>query len=475
MRLSLLATLTFALLCNAAPSAPTTPAILGHYGVGDDAITLIAPTASNVQVLPGLTTKVPSGVSRSLAAESASGARPIQASSNLIVITYEARDGAPANARSDWYKTLTDRLPKGAQVQSASPNKSAVIVSVPNEATADILSDLVPGNSRLYRVDPSPKPGLAEGLKTTEVSRLDQVAAALAPGDKDPAIESLIAKVDIPFLQSTVRYLSGEDPASGLTTRHAQSEGYRKAANWVKTRFEEFGCATVELVPFRTGYGPNVVCTIPGADLANEHVLLTAHLDSRGTRFTASGKAPGADDDGSGSAMLLASLRAIKQSNLRLRRTLKVVAFGGEEQGLYGSAAYARAAKSRRDNIKFVLQGDMLAYRKPGEPLQLALPPASRATPAASEVVRKIAAAYVPELTVGTTNACCSDQQSFVEQGFPATALFERNGGIADPQYHKEGDVSARTGYDWQQLQGHTKVAVASVVSVAEIVAAPAK
>lgn len=78
-----------------------------------------------------------------------------------------------------------------------------------------------------------------------------------------------------------------------------------------------------------------------------------------------------------------------------------------------------------------------------------------------------LSALYSPELLVGRTAACCSDHQSFVEYGFPATQVFERNGPIADPMYHNSGDLSQREGYDFDQVASIAKVTMATVLTVA--------
>ncbi|KAG8876450.1 hypothetical protein FRB98_007266 [Tulasnella sp. 332] len=62
--------------------------------------------------------------------------------------------------------------------------------------------------------------------------------------------------------------------------------------------------------------------------------------------------------------------------------------------------------------------------------------------------------------------ACCSDHQSFHEQGFAATQLFERAGPIIDPMYHNSGDLSNRPGYDFEQLLAISKVALATILEV---------
>jgi hypothetical protein len=77
----------------------------------------------------------------------------------------------------------------------------------------------------------------------------------------------------------------------------------------------------------------NVVGEIAGTDKADEIVMLGAHFDSwhGGT---------GATDNGAGSAVMMEAMRILKQSGLRLRRTVRIGLWGGEEQGLLGSRAY---------------------------------------------------------------------------------------------------------------------------------------
>ena len=77
----------------------------------------------------------------------------------------------------------------------------------------------------------------------------------------------------------------------------------------------------------------NVVGELPGTDKADEVVMLGAHFDSwhGGT---------GATDNAAGSAVMMEAMRILKQSGLRLRRTVRIGLWGGEEQGLLGSRAY---------------------------------------------------------------------------------------------------------------------------------------
>jgi hypothetical protein len=247
----------------------------------------------------------------------------------------------------------------------------------------------------------------------------------------DPIVAALVDGLSVPHMQTDIAYLTGESSESSIVSRHSFAEGSRTAANWLKTTFEGFG-ATCELRPFLLGFAPNVICSYPGTRPANNTalVVLSAHYDSRGS--FGSLRAPGGDDDGSGTTALLALARQIYKNGITFNHTVVLAAFAGEEQGLLGSKAYARELRSNDVDVLVQIQADMLAYRREGEPAQLGLPDLI-GTPEVAALVSKLAALYAPELSVGYTPACCSDHQSFHEQGYAATQVFERAGPIADP------------------------------------------
>ncbi len=89
----------------------------------------------------------------------------------------------------------------------------------------------------------------------------------------------------------------------------------------------------------------NVLGEIPGSDKADELVMLGAHLDSwhGGT---------GATDNAAGSAVMMEAMRILKASGLKLRRTVRIGLWGGEEQGLMGSREYVTAQFADRTDMK---------------------------------------------------------------------------------------------------------------------------
>lgn len=79
----------------------------------------------------------------------------------------------------------------------------------------------------------------------------------------------------------------------------------------------------------------NIIGEIPGTDKADEVVMIGGHFDSwhAGT---------GATDNGAGSGVMLEAMRILKASGLKMRRTVRIGLWTGEEEGLLGSRAYVK-------------------------------------------------------------------------------------------------------------------------------------
>ncbi|KAG6854347.1 hypothetical protein C0991_007852 [Blastosporella zonata] len=204
----------------------------------------------------------------------------------------------------------------GYEVLYRSPK--AALLSV-DPQTAMVIDTLLPRFWRSTLLPSEPVP-----FVPVPPSSLGHVEHVLANLKFDPVIASIVGNISIPQLTDDIRFLTGEDEKSDIVSRHSFSTGARTAADWLKDRFEETG-ATCELKPFLLGFAPNVVC---------------AHYDSRGSFGNL--RAPGADDDGSGTVALLSIARTIKRKEIKFHSNVELVAFAGEEQGLLGSRAYSR-------------------------------------------------------------------------------------------------------------------------------------
>jgi hypothetical protein len=172
----------------------------------------------------------------------------------------------------------------------------------------------------------------------------------LPPVVANPLIEQLVARVSADSVLGFVRRLQE------YRSRYSTGDSCRVACDWVAQKFRDYGCDTVILMPHRTGHAPNVIGIRYGAaGQRNPYAIISGHIDSY-----AASNAPGADDNASGTVAALEACR-VTQGAL-FTNDLKFIAWTGEEFGLYGSDAYADAARARGDSILGVLNFDMIGY-----------------------------------------------------------------------------------------------------------------
>jgi Zn-dependent M28 family amino/carboxypeptidase len=175
--------------------------------------------------------------------------------------------------------------------------------------------------------------------------------------------------------------LKADDAALvGFGTRHTGSSqtdparGIGAAVNWISDQLNGIAAAsggsmTVQRQTFVQPVSnripvptviTNVIATLQGTDPSSSAVYVVgAHYDDRVTDvldFTSD--APGADRDGSGVAAMLELARVFAQHPAKA--TIEFVAFGGEEQGLYGSAHFAAQARASLQNIQGALNMDTI-------------------------------------------------------------------------------------------------------------------
>ncbi len=161
-------------------------------------------------------------------------------------------------------------------------------------------------------------------------------------------------------------------------TRHTLSSptdpkrGIGAARRWAASEFERIGkacgnCLTVETIgdQFTGPRAPSgvriedVLAIQPGSDGFSNVIIVAAHIDSRVTDvMNATADAPGANDDGSGSALVIEASRLLSKE--KHRATIVYALFSGEEQGLWGGELLARTAKARGWQVSAMLNNDIV-------------------------------------------------------------------------------------------------------------------
>jgi carboxypeptidase Q len=116
----------------------------------------------------------------------------------------------------------------------------------------------------------------------------------------------------------------------------------------------------------------NVVADLRGTERPDEIVLLSGHLDSWDV-------GAGAHDDGGGCVAAWEAVRLLKELNLRPRRTVRVVLYTNEENGLRGGNAYRDAHRAQLPKHVLAVESDSGIYRPLGFGLAATAPPQARA------------------------------------------------------------------------------------------------
>ena len=252
-------------------------------------------------------------------------------------------------------------------------------------------------------------------------ARLERVAITprshIASSVRDPETAALLSAL------SENRYRRYLTEITAPQSRHSLSAGYAEARRTVEEHLRACGYP-VTTAPVTVGNGlcHNVIAELPGTAAHPGTVVVCAHLDSVNHQDGPTGPAPGADDNASGSAGAL-ELAAVL-STRPWANDLRVILFGGEEQGLLGSVAYVDAlTAAERGRVVGVINMDMIGRRNgpsPGVLLE------------GAEVSRElmealaVAAATWTSLAVSTSlQPFASDHVPFIEAGLPAILTIE--------------------------------------------------
>jgi Zn-dependent M28 family amino/carboxypeptidase len=214
----------------------------------------------------------------------------------------------------------------------------------------------------------------AQGPKAEPAMQADpQIAAAL----QQVSAQRIQANIEKLVSFGTRSTLSAQDPAA-----IASGRGIGAAREWIKSEFERYskdcgGCLEVKTDSYTQEPGErvkeptvitNVYAVMKGSNPENAKrlVLVTGHYDSRNSdNYNVTDDAPGANDDGSGTAVSLECARVL--SKLKFPSTIIFLTVAGEEQGLYGSGHFAKVAKDEGWDLKAVLNNDIVGGDKSAE------------------------------------------------------------------------------------------------------------
>jgi hypothetical protein len=338
---------------------------------------------------------------------------------------------------------------------------------------------------------------------------------AVRPQLPDAELEEILSEIELAPLDRTVRTLVSFGTRHTLSSQTDPVRGIGAATNWVYSELERAAAASngrmtverstflqpvVDRVPVATNL-TNVIATLRGSTSPDRFIVVSAHIDSRITDvLNPDGDQPGADDDGSGVAVVLEVARVLAQREPEATIVFSIVT--GEEQGLLGSANQAAAYRAAGADVQAAFSNDIVgsstADNGAREPHQLRLftegvPTAETAQQTTirqsiggeSDGISRQLGRFVKSVAENPATDMSiwlifrrdrylrgSDHISWLRQGYPAARFTEPNENFA----HEHQDVRVEGGVkfgdlpeflDYEYMQRVAKVNAATLWSLA--------
>lgn len=273
--------------------------------------------------------------------------------------------------------------------------------------------------------------------------------------------------------------------SDGRNGRLAGTPENEQAAESIIVRLKEMGIEPARpntyLQEFTLAVGPmagkktaNIVATLPGTDpaLKGEYVVIGAHMDHAGTLQRGYTCSPGgsgdnicngADDNGSGTIAVLNVAKALAATRANLKRTVVLIWFSGEEEGLLGSRHYVRNDPIFPLNkTVYMINLDMVGYMSSNGNALAAL--GGGTSNVGEKIIEEIGRKYPDRsVRISVRAGGGSDHVPFMEKGIPG--VFFHTGVANNRNYHKTSDSPDKIDYAGMLMA--TKVAFETVYRVA--------
>lgn len=325
-------------------------------------------------------------------------------------------------------------------------------LGAPGQATAGSLY-LVTQEGRIFqRAHPDVPVLFDKGrhlVVSLDGSRADEIVQhearfSIRPATRSEVIFEALSRPSVPFrmddrIKVIVDAISRTSFRSTLTelasfpTRHSLTSHYQNAAKLIQDRLRAMGyLVSRQEVPIPGGSTLNVIADKTGiGSVPRSLTLVTAHLDSvnhpadHSQPDDPTAPAPGADDNGSGSAGVVEIARVLKDQPIT--QDLRLILFGGEEQRLLGSKHYVdQLPNTERARIRSVVNMDMIAVDNTGRPSVLL----EGGDPVSKDMIAglSLAANTYTQLTVDVSlHPWGSDHCPFIDANVPAVLTIEGN------------------------------------------------
>ncbi|MBN2148627.1 MAG: M20/M25/M40 family metallo-hydrolase [Anaerolineales bacterium] len=308
------------------------------------------------------------------------------------------------------------------------------------------------------------------GLMQKQAQGLRPSAAIVKGLDSQPIVEGILAQITQEMVVDYTKDLSGERPVLvggepyTILTRYTYSdEPIQKATHYIGEHLDGLGLA-VEYQVWDDESNPNVIGELPGLTNPEAIYIIGAHLDD----LPNAGRAPGADDNASGSVATLIAADLLSQYQWGC--TLRFAFWTGEEQGMLGSQDYAERAYLEGEDILGYLNLDMIAWNTDGSSPDIDLHVNTSVSGTLEianlyvDVVNTYDLNLIPQVILSPAACNSSDHSSFLNYGFPAILAIEDFSDF-NPNYHRITDNLANL----EDLPYYTEFVKANVAAFAHI------
>lgn len=346
------------------------------------------------------------------------------------------------------------------------------------------------GKTAVYKVRPDMLPILSQFMHenfkrcggymahgSEAAARASMLPTAVTPRaaaytlDQQAVVTPLVATVQEASIRATITSLSA------YHSRYYQSDTGVQASQWLKSQWAALAAkipgASAELFTHTAWKQPSVILTIPGSEFPEEIVVLGGHLDSISGWGNSGARAPGADDNASGIAVLTEAARVIAESGVRPKRTIQFMGYAAEEVGLRGSQDIAARYSNTGKKVIGVMQFDMSNFKGTADGIYMLT---DFVDPALSAFTAKLVTQYsgVPAFTTKCGYAC-SDHASWHKKGFPAAMGFEATFNDSNKAIHSDRDTLATMGGNANHSVPFAKLGVAFALELAKATPAAVK
>jgi Peptidase family M28 len=357
---------------------------------------------------------------------------------SLIELVPQVRDFVGA----DWVRLGDSVLRRGAEEARAPQSQLRLVVQhgrLFQQAHPDVrvLSDK--GRYLVVEVDPSaPEDVTADDFPCYSVREIPWGTTVFDIRERiaqqpDATVQKCVDAVSAKQFELDLHKLVG------FETRHSTSAAFSEAVDWARDQLDAAGYHThTQAITVHGRPSRNVIAERSGTGATpRDVVIVTAHLDSINLAGGPAAAAPGADDNGSGSAGLLAIARAMQHYQGAL--DTRFILFGGEEEGLFGSLAYvATLPAAERSRIRAVVNMDMIGAMN--NPVPTVLLEGAALSRHVIDALAEAAHTYTG-LTVQTSlNPFNSDHVPFIDEGIPAVLTIE-GADSANDRIHSADDT----------------------------------